>query len=46
MVRIFRTRYNDRYITDIGAWKYVEQHRHAYFDQMQVTYFLFYKFKV
>ncbi|PRQ17534.1 putative FAD-binding domain, ubiquinone biosynthesis hydroxylase UbiH/COQ6 [Rosa chinensis] len=21
---------------DIGAWKYVEQHRHAYFDQMQV----------
>ncbi|KAL0388255.1 UNVERIFIED_CONTAM: Ubiquinone biosynthesis monooxygenase COQ6, mitochondrial [Sesamum radiatum] len=21
---------------DVGAWKYVEQHRHAYFDKMQV----------
>lgn len=20
----------------VGAWKYIEQHRHAYFDKMQV----------
>ncbi|GLT68587.1 hypothetical protein SLA2020_408020 [Shorea laevis] len=24
------------FFKDIGAWKYVEQHRHAYFDKMQV----------
>ncbi|KAE8717537.1 putative acireductone dioxygenase [Hibiscus syriacus] len=24
------------YIADIGAWRFVEQHRHAYFDKMQV----------
>ncbi|MBA0684800.1 hypothetical protein Goari_026363, partial [Gossypium aridum] len=24
------------YIADIGAWQFVEQHRHAYFDKMQV----------
>ncbi|KAK6265967.1 hypothetical protein QUC31_016804, partial [Theobroma cacao] len=24
------------YLADIGAWQYVEQHRHAYFDKMQV----------
>ncbi|XP_047307992.1 ubiquinone biosynthesis monooxygenase COQ6, mitochondrial [Impatiens glandulifera] len=24
------------FLKDIGAWKYVEQHRHAYFDKMQV----------
>ncbi|PON47947.1 Ubiquinone biosynthesis hydroxylase UbiH/COQ [Trema orientale] len=24
------------FFKDIGAWKYVEEHRHAYFDKMQV----------
>lgn len=24
------------YFKDIGAWQYIEQHRHAYFDKMQV----------
>ena len=24
------------YFVDVGAWQYIEQHRHAYFDKMQV----------
>lgn len=24
------------FFSDIGAWQYIEQHRHAYFDKMQV----------
>ena len=24
------------YIAEVGAWEYVQQQRHAFFDQMQV----------
>ena len=27
------------YFPDAGAWKYVEQNRHAYFDKMQVFFY-------
>ncbi|XP_059632209.1 uncharacterized protein LOC132274877 isoform X3 [Cornus florida] len=27
---------SSRVLNDVGAWQYVQQHRHAYFDKMQV----------
>ncbi|GLT97839.1 hypothetical protein SLE2022_153850 [Rubroshorea leprosula] len=36
LVQAYLSSKNGHITADIGAWKYVEQHRHAYFDKMQV----------